>query len=410
MYQYAKKERRKEKQIIQRKVGMEFQTVEGEPNIIKSGRRKVIPFEDNIILRRNGFTVTCDGNDLEYVTEPVDPVTNLVTIVQHIVFFHDNIYKSVDNADKKEILTTLDEHGYVLNLLGEQTAHPQASMGVRMEKIDEFIKMVLEPEENIPKFGCSIPNSQNSTIQRDVHSVIYKEIEQKLAGENPNTKGFIQLFFQYYASTVTRAIIKKNAIKHGGIEIKMKYAKSFLPIMSRTSLYNLYQLLGRDGARAIEIIESYIGENTSDSSEASDSSGKQSTESIMKKLLHEEETNIFMERGDAEGMETAPCIMFGEMLDDLKAGKDLIAERRLKGVSELYKPAEGATSLEEAQLEYRQERMQQVFQMASPTEISANPQIEGAIIELRALERKVQPDKWVEIATHVDHLAKWAES
>lgn len=386
---------------------MEFQTVEGEPNIIKSGMKKVIPFEENIILRKNGFRVTCDGNDLEYVTDPVNPDTDLVTIVRNIVFFHDNIYKDDKNADRTEILGTLNEHGFVLNPLGERTAHPQASMGVRMEKIDEFIKKVLE--ENIPKFGCSIPNPQNSTIQRDVHSRIYKDIEEKFARENPNIKGFVQLFFQYYAGTAIRAI-NENIAKINNKEIKIMYAKSFLPVMSRTSLYNLYQLLGGDGARAIEIIRSCIRENTLDSSETSDSSGKQSTGSGIERVHNLSKTNFFMQCGAREGEEDKPYIMFEDMLGALETGKDLIVERGIRGVSELYKPAEGATLLEEAQLEYRQERMQQVFQMASPTEISANPQIEGAIIELRALERKVQPDKWVEIATHVDHLAKWAES
>lgn len=341
---------------IQRKLGLEFQTVGGNENIEPIPGMSQDNNETELMTVPSRFSVTRDGNDLEYVTEAVDEKSDgpsLLRTVDIITKVHDSILQ----GNSKTVNKKLQQLGFRIAKNGQPNAHPQASIGVELKSIPQLILDFTSKSGHM--FGATT-NISNTNEQRRMHSTAYYKTAR--LGEFPeNVSGFLHLLSQYITSHEVRMENKPDT----------DYAKSFMPFMSRTSLYNLFMLLNNDEKTlAYNIICNnplYTGKT------------------IIEKGVNE--TN-----GPPITTEQLMAAMVPGGIDENAPGTDLIASSDFTGVSLLYTDGYGVTPNKSNQ------RMQE-FGMASPTDIGNDRQ--GAIIELRALERKVAPGEWVRLTQNI---------
>ncbi|MCM1106275.1 MAG: hypothetical protein NC355_04945 [Blautia sp.] len=172
---------KKRQMPVQRKVGLEFQTYKGKWNIkkLRSGRgmaeresevdnllasagrseepkragELLVSAERVTLAKRTGYEITTDGPDLEYVTNAFDEADEIRLAA---------MIKAAGDAGNshRKLLTNLPDYAatkvgvnyykvrkdgecYYMNRLGEQTAHPQATVGVALEKIPELIHSIV---------------------------------------------------------------------------------------------------------------------------------------------------------------------------------------------------------------------------------------------------------------------------
>lgn len=174
----------RKQETIQRKIGMEFQTYGGEWNIKKlrvpagktpearkrefaacvskgdgSEERMLVSAGRDIISDfsgTKGYQVTADGPDLEYVTNAFDERTEkdrLINAVTQAAQQHEQFLGMTDGQQViEEKYRLINGAGgiYCINKDGEKTAHPQATVGVKYEKIPALIeRMITEPSGSV---------------------------------------------------------------------------------------------------------------------------------------------------------------------------------------------------------------------------------------------------------------------
>ncbi|MCM1284032.1 MAG: hypothetical protein NC180_09400 [Muribaculaceae bacterium] len=206
---YGMKEERKRKEKgecgekrqmpVQRKVGLEFQTYKGKWNIkkLRSGRdmaererivdklfasagrseepkragELLVSAERVTLAKRRGYEITTDGTDLEYVTNAFDEADEirLAAMIKAAGDAGNSHQELLDNPpDYADAKVGVDYYKvrrggecYYINRLGEQTAHPQATVGVALEKIPELIHRIVRAGkgnllyQDVPTAGVS---------------------------------------------------------------------------------------------------------------------------------------------------------------------------------------------------------------------------------------------------------------
>lgn len=145
--------------IIQRMIGMEYQTVGGGANVYinKENQFKpndshgdilfTVPFEGGIII-----TVTADGSDLEYVTSPVNTPEEAYEAGRAAAEVHRRLgmydgtqfsiegLSAVKNGTQDYWTCKTGGREYKLQNIGDTTtAHPQATVGIKMNKIADLL-------------------------------------------------------------------------------------------------------------------------------------------------------------------------------------------------------------------------------------------------------------------------------
>lgn len=414
-----------EDEVIQRKIGMEFQTVNGN-NIIKIDGCEVTrdPQERPLVVNEL-FSVTVDGRDLEYVTaaQDMNQAVILLEAVRRIVAIHNDIM----NDSQDEVKQNLREYGYQINTSGKRDAHPQATVGICLESVPQLIDRMLKKD----MYGGSIPTSGATREEADFmrekirrcHESEYIRMERMLnersIANSSRIAGFMHLIAQYRASECIRfnnKVRKFTGIRYENLPRELQgavdgvlgqriegvekveealqyilsngsryqnlkpaieniinrqtsgmYSKSFMPFMSRTALNSLYALLsGQEQEGVMEIIRQY----------------------------GEEQVLISKGSKDLVGVLDSPIIM-GD-LECLARDRDLIADAGYIGTSELYStqsPEVSQKVKEKSALAMRK------FNVEDPTDIGEG--MHGAIMELRALPRDVPPEDWERITGEI---------
>lgn len=139
--------------IIQRKVGLEFQTVGGRWNVKKEedGRLKKLEHGSTALRpRNNGWKLLNDYNDFEYVTDAFDEseagILALRQAATSAANYHMDLGTSLGNDNWEQRTTRASQTMqkdiggtiYVANLEGQQSAHPQATVGITLEKLLKY--------------------------------------------------------------------------------------------------------------------------------------------------------------------------------------------------------------------------------------------------------------------------------
>lgn len=219
---------------VQRKVGLEFQTYKGEWNIKqlqdgatpeereeveeemrrgtlgKASKRLLKTPEDRISLYTDsiGFKVEMDGLDLEYITKAFDEETEkdrLCEAARQAGTVHENISHTMPKFAKEELGScySVEKGGmvYYINKKGEQTAHPQATIGVEYEKIPVLMERIAAAQEGDILYQ-EVPTAEASRSQMQANQ---KEIQEFIDGQEAVVNrercvAFLQLVQEYIAA------------------------------------------------------------------------------------------------------------------------------------------------------------------------------------------------------------------
>lgn len=166
----------KKQETIQRKIGMEFQTYGGNRNVKRLKKQQGLdnqalieafnncvnsngdidsmlePAERDTILdfsRRAGYRVTADGPDLEYITNAFnetdkDKLVNAVSQAAEQHKEYTGTAGALAFAGGKYYCVDGEDGVYCIYKDGEKTAHPQATVGIKYEKIPDLIKKITD--------------------------------------------------------------------------------------------------------------------------------------------------------------------------------------------------------------------------------------------------------------------------
>lgn len=394
--------------IIQRKIGMEFQTVGGRKNVfVRAVGEKVsranTSHGDVLCVTANGTMVTADGSDLEYVTPPVEKAAEARTAGGNAGRVHCNLkqgnaprlcapatfYKKWDKAQPYcEICK--DEKIYTLKNLGD-TAHPQATVGIRMDKVSELFTALggkIRGKESYdrsgkiklaPSSGKLPPRSLSSQkkTMREAPAEAKAAVDQYLTNNHitrdqvedyDNIVGLLSLLIAYNKQFL---LIEKK-------ERAAWNAKNAMPVMSRTSLYDVYLKLKTEDDRkvfrgSIELVR---------------------WNAVPEASVHglEGQTILAGQRGDDDG-QPWETVSLDDWMEGLDHGRDEMYGR-FDSVGSLANPGPADPAAAE------KTAMLAKFGMARSTDIGI-PDRDGILAELRGLERQVPYSRWGEVAEQI---------
>ncbi len=236
---------------LQRKIGMEFQVM-GSTDVLDSNQESSA---HGILLKKcDGFNITADMGNYEYVTKPVDErldseIDNLKRYCDNSGRSHRNITQKL-NPDKPTIYhndywqyTPEDSAThYWVRQSRKKTAHPQATVGIRLDKLTTFVKEYVKD------------STDRLTAPRRKFILAHGGTKKRIAGEQhselraisinqESLQGMTSLSPKAHGLLTMLSIMARNYYLY-----RKKYgnpvnAKSAIPIMPRTSLYDIFATL-----------------------------------------------------------------------------------------------------------------------------------------------------------------------
>lgn len=386
--------------IIQRMIGMEYQTVGGDINVYvheggKDGKEgKDVPnSEHGLVLfeTSNGTIVTADGGDLEYVTPPVKTAKEAFLAGRNAGSVHDRLRRGIDpgitstpnnffkkyESGKIYCEYSSDSTIYHLKNLGK-TAHPQATVGIRMDKISDLLTN-LGMKRGPLKHGLTsskLKDKDVNYLQRQRRTMLdaprlakkavadyFKEnpLKQASGTDYDSIVGLLSLLIAYNMQFL---IIAKKPVA-------ALNAKNAMPVMSRTSLYDAFLKLKTDNDR--EIFKGSIDFVN----------WIPVTDSPISSLKGEK---ILAGERDKNSTQSWNSVSLQEWVQGLNNGTDALHGSPFDSVSSLENPLDEATKAK--------------FHIKESTDIGIKD-TPGILAELRGLERGVPYTQWGKIAEQV---------
>lgn len=362
--------------VVQRKVGMEFQTVGGARNVFGAnhinGKTDYNGVEaGNPIDTCNGFTITRDSNtDLEYITNPSENKEEVVGWAQAAGDKHKtmknnpNATVSVRYKNKDYNNCFFYNNATAINRDGEQKAHPQATIGIKLTGIPDLIGCMLT--DSI-KIGGTKPYYVEN--QKDSLLVVNVLSKHCINNVTEKCKGLIVLLEQYIhasenmfssgyksvSGTEEDYVPKSISTRINTSQINL--TKDTMPIMSRTSILYIYKSLSEEDQG--NFISYFEGKYDVNNKLVTFSSPRPETPILNKSI------NV---------------ITLKEFIDALKQ------DHNPMGIS---KRRTGESSINYS---YTSDDISQW------DKIDFDGIKDGIAVELRALEREVAPDRWGEVA------------
>lgn len=271
--------------IIQRMIGMEYQTVGGDTNVyVKKDNTWKCNDKHGLFLfkTKDGTAVTADGGDLEYVTPPVKTAEEALQAGDNAA----SIHKTLMEGNKPSVIyqtghlflpktdlrpycgVQIGSTDYKFDNLQKTTnAHPQATVGIRMDKISDLLT-------NLGGIGVSGEENKNSTgeLTLGLTSGKLQDEDLKLQKQTMlDAPVLAKKAVDDYLGKVSKDI--KDVTDYNSIvsllSLLIAYnrqfriiaktpdaalnAKNAMPVMSRTSLYDAFKKLKTDNDRDIFI-------------------------------------------------------------------------------------------------------------------------------------------------------------
>ncbi len=285
--------------VVQRAVGFEFQTVGGNWNVAYKTNKKEHPFtrtsyhplitpgSGNQILNESldDITIKNDGSDLEFVTKPIDErdisaVTTLArkvsTIYNHFIGLKPSYTKPFmrnEVGTNFSSLNVLEFDNAFVNKNGEATAHPQATAGVKKEKLLDFLNRASDIQaggkhiHSIAKSGSlyeasyghstysenvvtNNPQIQDSPKARSQQKVLMDAVADTAGlSENDYSKeakgiiSFLMMCIHGNQEVDAKASSQRDMYAPSEKAFANYYAKNKMPVMPRTTLLDLFKVL-----------------------------------------------------------------------------------------------------------------------------------------------------------------------
>lgn len=380
--------------VAQCKVGMEYQaTSDGGTGVAKyDGSDWVRPKHGEIISEETDFTVETDFDDIEYVLSAKDErndgeVDKLVTASATAAAIHKKITDThalqagdldvddfADKTDYYEVKAKKSGTLYRLYKDGRKKAHPQATVGIRLDKLADFMDKVgntsTSDDGDWKKMGYGRRTDKRRTSEQKMLRETVAAVRSQIGvldshysvTMGDDAAGFLAMLVQYVRGTTDLG--KPNT----------QNAKNAYSLMGRTSIRAMYDTLNQSARQIIwailtdlnfKNVRKYLfgAELTGDIVVASEKGGKKTLWDLRKSL----------EEGSRDPMST------------------------FSGISSLDTDATGW------------EKRKTDYGISRPTDIgydSDDTKVHGAIIEMRALGRNVEPDRWSEVAASVAAVVK----
>ena len=244
--------------VVQRAVGFEFQTVgNNNPKLYTSAiasEQTAYGTHGTIIEDRKeqGFKVTADKKDLEIVTYPVNETTEgmeqLTKQMAAVKACMHDLIQAYQKNDSKPIRIGTEALGIYLDVVAETpTAHPQSTMGVKLESIPSLFKELLNDENKEWAFSALAPrevsHKKHLTAMLERHA--NNETMQSWAQAYPKFHGFMTLLGSYVATQIgTQADFPSPQAKI------QNWTKDGVTAMSRSNLADV-ALRIEDGAKPV---------------------------------------------------------------------------------------------------------------------------------------------------------------
>lgn len=376
--------------ISQRKVGFEFQTIGSEWNVLKkNGNQYTDPEHAESIKDHNGIKIETDGVDLEFVTHPIDENNN--DEIKELAESVDNILSKflstleggqINITYKGKQYSNCKELGeYCINLDGNQTAHPQATVGVKMENIIDLLDKITNApiQDGGPIFGHTTYFTHNVPSPTGVPNHAYSQ-RQAVIDSVKNAKAYTTISYkvQGIIALIEHFIkVNKDAIPYDKKKNYNANAKNKMPVMPRTSLKELYNVLSKDEkTKIIRYLDSKPQDTVVMYQDAqysgSDSQGKPIFE-------YPKEGNRYL---------------IADLRKDLLGSQDIFTKRAYSSIGEgIIITDENGNPIKNLQFE----------EESFSSQIS---NVKKAIFELRSLPNLVSQDQWGNVVRVVAKLIK----
>lgn len=383
--------------IIQKKIGMEYQTVGGAPNVYvkEDGKDEEVNsvhgkffFETDTHIK-----VTADGSDLEYVTPAVETAAAAKEAGENAKQVH--LALKNDNVQHRE-----GSRVYTFKDLGE-TAHPQATVGIRMDKISDLLTNLGGRNGGVEKntdssegFGLGLTSSKlpdtaltlQAKIMREAPKEARRAVDDYLKGSDPKIKKAMKDYDSIVGLlSLLIAYNRQFSIIFNHPEAALN-AKNAMPVMSRTSLYDIYCKLKTDTDR--EIFKGSLDIVKWDEMSA-----------IYSRQFFGRTVLAGQYHGKRKGRPWE-FVSLEKWKEGLDSGEDKMYNK-FHSFGSLADPDGSHTKLGEEKL--REETLRG-FGIGRSTDIGMGDDIFGILAELRGLERGVHYDRWGKIAEQVAHL------
>lgn len=414
--------------LVQRKIGMEYQTVGKDTNVfLHTGPgMEQNPDHGNILcVTPDGIEVTADGKDLEYVTPAVNTPEEAFKAGCRAAEVHETLLgngypKIKPSAHFIDGRVLIDDKGkaYTLQPVG-LNAHPQATVGIRMNKITDLLlelggtesgpvnedssgtvplgltsSMLRDTKEEIKREGMGLLARQKKTMRdapkyADQALTMYENRYNKKAKDRASILGLLSLLIAYNAQYDIIAQHPSAAAN----------AKNAMPVMNRTSLYDAYlKLKVNDRKIFLGVMQREIAIK---SRKRWSATTFQYNDPLSKKTKNVDEIVLAGQVGYDKGSEVWDILTLDDWVNALAVGGDAMYHR-FHSVGSLADPRGIESEPENESGKIKRETLGK-FNIDHSTDIGIKGAA-GLLVELRGLERAVPCDRWGEIAWRVANL------
>ncbi|RKI44399.1 hypothetical protein D7V86_01640 [bacterium D16-51] len=401
---------------IQRKVGLEFQVMGNRKKILmKNGKECGHGIE---LKKEVGYKITADMGDYEYVTDPVDErsedeIRRLEEACSDMAVKHRGLWRELKPDWSKTRDRKAGYWPYFINRrqfwLPQPTvnsAHPQATVGIRVDKLGTFVEKYIEKAKKAPGLSYLSNGGTKKKLKAQQDSLLSTTLEQQSqykardADVTDAEAGFL---------SILAAMIQGM---YGYYKEKEEYpinAKSAMPLMPRTSLYDVFLKLSSEEREKIAAVlgnynavpRTHLADFISNIPSARMIGGEIKVDDVSPENI----LNIIIaaETPDDEGG-VPKIVTLRQWLSGLPdigrtspiISSDILA-RNFNAVSELFGERTGAYRLYAG--------------MSRSTDIGYDEdssgtleRVEGMLIEIRNMQRNVPVEKWKDVAREVAEL------
>lgn len=386
--------------VVQRLIGFEFQSV---------GSQNVSPNKHGYLIKdKDTYKIMGDMGDLEYVMKPVEvnKINDAKRVASEMADAHQAICAVLKPEKIKKIFgeDVIIEKGYSIKynkaritMTSKTNAHPQATLGIEMKDVipffNKFSELKLQKKyKNKLQYSSSndgkqlyIGGNKSDFKYNKSHMAAFLETVNSLKGSSADLKN------DYEKNFVIFVLELVNSAK-----VQLKYpeysynAKNALFIMPRTSLRELWLKIPESHRPKVK---EYLQDKMPKIDYENDvCKSYKKNSSIKSKLINKCHPILFQ----ANTKEDYCDILYYEdwisSLDD----QDEMQSDTYSGISEIYTRTDGKANR---------------FNIDSKNPLSLQldendkeKKVDGILIELRALERNVPPDKWTNVVENVLNL------
>lgn len=292
---------------------------------------------------------------------PTMPVEVPLKNIDKPVYYHTFEYQTVtDNEEEETSLPQIEKPFSIIIKNHDITGNPQSTQGVPLQSIPLLIKELTRSQTPLGYGGTATAKKEAKAVK--YNPAIFRERKAlsdsfaRFATNPPQAQGFLGLVKSYIEVHRQALATIKNT----------HYAKFLLPVMSRTDFKHLFSILGQPSQDIVRgILREYIEGRTT-----------LFTVPPASPLF-----SVKITKKDYSGESLNALTIQDWLISIIGDDRDALIALQEPGISEINSDDED-------------DEMLQKYHMSSPTDIGYDPDLQGAVLELRALRRRVPLTEW----------------